>query len=94
MIRQLVEKTEWGELDVLILDMPPGTGDVQLTLLQRLELSGLISVTTPGSLALADATKGRDMFKRMKVGGRGREVWGRGIERQVPAISLAAPLNI
>ena len=59
--------TEWGELDVLILDLPPGTGDVQLTLCQDLQLNGAISVTTPSKLAIADAVKGIEMFNSLGV---------------------------
>ena len=59
--------TDWGCLDVLILDMPPGTGDVQLTICQELELSGAISVTTPSRLAVEDAKKGIEMFTSLGV---------------------------
>ena len=59
--------TEWGELDVLVLDMPPGTGDVQLTICQDLELSGAVSVTTPSKLAATDAAKGIEMFTSLGV---------------------------
>ena len=59
--------TDWGDLDVLILDMPPGTGDVQLTLLQDLDLSGAVGVTTPSKLAIADARKGIAMFSELGV---------------------------
>ena len=59
--------TEWGELDVLVLDMPPGTGDVQLTICQDLEMSGAVSVTTPSKLAATDAAKGIEMFTSLGV---------------------------
>lgn len=59
--------TDWGELDVLILDMPPGTGDVQLTLCQDIDLSGAVSVTTPSKLAIEDARKGIEMFSELGV---------------------------
>jgi Mrp family chromosome partitioning ATPase len=59
--------TDWGSLDVLILDMPPGTGDIQLTICQDLELSGAISVTTPSRLAVEDAKKGIEMFTSLGV---------------------------
>lgn len=66
-VTQLVKGTDWGSLDVLVLDMPPGTGDVQLTLCQELPLTGAISVTTPSKLAVADARKGVEMFNSMGV---------------------------
>jgi Mrp family chromosome partitioning ATPase len=59
--------TDWGDLDILILDMPPGTGDVQLTICQDLELSGAVSVTTPSKLAATDAAKGIEMFTSLGV---------------------------
>lgn len=59
--------TEWGELDVLVIDMPPGTGDVQLTLCQDLELSGAVTVSTPSKLAATDAIKGIEMFTSLGV---------------------------
>ncbi len=59
--------TDWGNLDVLILDLPPGTGDVQLTLCQDLDLSGAVGVTTPSKLAIADARKGIQMFSELGV---------------------------
>lgn len=66
-VTQLLKGTDWGDLDVLILDMPPGTGDVQLTLLQDLDLSGAVGVTTPSKLAIADARKGIAMFSELGV---------------------------
>jgi MinD superfamily P-loop ATPase len=59
--------TDWGDLDVLILDLPPGTGDVQLTVCQDLDLSGAVGVTTPSKLAIADARKGIEMFSQLGV---------------------------
>ena len=59
--------TDWGELDVLILDLPPGTGDVQLAVCQDLELSGAVAVTTPSKLAATDAKKGIEMFTSLGV---------------------------
>jgi ATP-binding protein involved in chromosome partitioning len=59
--------TDWGELDVLVLDLPPGTGDVQLTVCQDLQLSGAVAVTTPSKLAIADARKGIEMFSTLGV---------------------------
>ena len=61
-ITQLVEDVQWGELDYLVLDLPPGTGDTQLTILQTLPLSGAVIVTTPQDVALDDAVKGLRMF--------------------------------
>jgi len=61
-ITQLVEDVEWGELDYLVLDLPPGTGDTQLTILQTLPLTGAVIVTTPQEVALDDAKKGLRMF--------------------------------
>lgn len=59
--------TDWGELDVLVLDLPPGTGDVQLTICQDLVLSGAVAVTTPSKLAAIDARKGIEMFTSLGV---------------------------
>ncbi|HUO78677.1 MAG TPA: iron-sulfur cluster carrier protein ApbC [Steroidobacteraceae bacterium] len=64
---QLLGDTLWGELDYLIVDMPPGTGDTQLTLAQRVPVSGAIIVTTPQDIALADARKGLMMFRKVSV---------------------------
>ncbi len=64
---QLLGDTVWGELDYLIVDMPPGTGDTQLTLAQRVPVSGAIIVTTPQDIALADARKGLMMFRKVAV---------------------------
>uniref|UniRef100_A0A7S0C276 Gamma-butyrobetaine hydroxylase-like N-terminal domain-containing protein n=1 Tax=Proboscia inermis TaxID=420281 RepID=A0A7S0C276_9STRA len=66
-VTQLLKGTDWGEVDILILDMPPGTGDVQLTVCQDLTLSGAVCVTTPSKLAAADAEKGIDMFTSLGV---------------------------
>ncbi len=66
-VTQLLKGTEWGDLDVLVLDMPPGTGDVQLSICQDLELSGAVSVTTPSKLAVTDAVKGIEMFTSLGV---------------------------
>ena len=65
MTEQFFTDVEWGELDYLILDLPPGTGDVQLTLTQQLKISGAVIVTTPQDIALADVRKGADMFKKV-----------------------------
>ncbi|MGO4892507.1 iron-sulfur cluster carrier protein ApbC [Flavobacterium sp. W21_SRS_FM6] len=64
---QLLNETNWPELDYLIVDMPPGTGDIQLTLAQQMPVSAAVIVTTPQDLALADATKGIAMFNKVKV---------------------------
>ncbi|WP_341501204.1 iron-sulfur cluster carrier protein ApbC [Gallaecimonas sp. GXIMD4217] len=64
---QLINETRWPELDVLIVDMPPGTGDIQLTLSQKVPLTGAVIVTTPQDLALADAIKGISMFDKVSV---------------------------
>lgn len=66
-IRQLLVDVEWGELDYLIVDMPPGTGDVQLTLAQLLPLSGAIVVTQPMQVAAADALRGLKTFEKLEV---------------------------
>jgi ATP-binding protein involved in chromosome partitioning len=66
-LKQFITDVDWGELDYLIFDMPPGTGDIQLTLTQSLPLSGAAIVTTPQDIALADARKGLKMFERVNV---------------------------
>jgi ATP-binding protein involved in chromosome partitioning len=66
-IQQFLQNVEWGELDYLVIDLPPGTGDVQLTLTQRAPLSGAVVVTTPQEVSLIDAAKGVRMFKTVKV---------------------------
>jgi ATP-binding protein involved in chromosome partitioning len=66
-LNQLLTQTRWGELDYLLVDMPPGTGDIQLTLAQRVPVSGAVIVTTPQDIALADARKGIEMFQRVHV---------------------------
>ena len=65
MTEQFFSDVEWGELDYLICDLPPGTGDVQLTLTQQLNISGALIVTTPQDIALADVRKGADMFRKV-----------------------------
>jgi ATP-binding protein involved in chromosome partitioning len=64
---QMLEQTLWGELDYLIIDMPPGTGDIQLTLTQKAKVSGAVIVTTPQDIALLDARKGIEMFRKVEV---------------------------
>jgi ATP-binding protein involved in chromosome partitioning len=66
-LTQLLGDTLWGELDYLVVDMPPGTGDIQLTLVQRVPVSGAVIVTTPQDIALADALKGLRMFEKVAV---------------------------
>ncbi len=67
MTEQFFSDVEWGDLDYLICDLPPGTGDVQLTLTQQLDISGALIVTTPQDIALADVRKGADMFKKVEA---------------------------
>jgi ATP-binding protein involved in chromosome partitioning len=66
-IRQFFTDVDWGELDYMIIDLPPGTGDAQLTLAQSVPLTGVIIVTTPQDVALGDAVKGLTMFKTLQV---------------------------
>ena len=66
-LTQLLSETHWGELDYLVVDMPPGTGDIQLTLAQRVPVAGALIVTTPQDIALADARKGLKMFEKVAV---------------------------
>jgi ATP-binding protein involved in chromosome partitioning len=66
-LTQLLADTSWGDLDYLVVDMPPGTGDIQLTLAQRVPVAGAVIVTTPQDIALADARKGLKMFEKVAV---------------------------
>lgn len=66
-LTQLLADTSWGALDYLVVDMPPGTGDIQLTLSQRVPVAGAVIVTTPQDIALADARKGLKMFEKVSV---------------------------
>ncbi len=66
-LTQLLVETHWGQLDYLVVDMPPGTGDIQLTLAQRVPVAGAVIVTTPQDIALADARKGLKMFEKVNV---------------------------
>jgi ATP-binding protein involved in chromosome partitioning len=66
-LTQMLREVEWGQLDVLVVDMPPGTGDAQLTMAQQVPLAGAVIVSTPQDLALIDARKGLNMFRRVEV---------------------------
>lgn len=66
-LMQILTQTQWGELDYLLIDMPPGTGDIQLTLSQKFPVSGAVIVTTPQDIALADARKGVEMFNKVSI---------------------------
>lgn len=66
-IKQLIEEAHWGELDYFLIDLPPGTSDIHLTLISALQLTGVIVVTTPQPVALVDARKGVEMFRNEKV---------------------------
>ncbi|MBV1927501.1 MAG: Mrp/NBP35 family ATP-binding protein [Rhodobacteraceae bacterium] len=66
-LQQMMNQVQWGELDILLIDLPPGTGDVQLTLTQKFEVDGAIIVSTPQDVALLDARKAVDMFDQMKT---------------------------
>jgi ATP-binding protein involved in chromosome partitioning len=66
-LTQMLRDVDWGDLDVLVIDMPPGTGDVQLTMAQQVPLAGAIIVSTPQDLALIDARKGLNMFRKVDV---------------------------
>lgn len=70
-LKQFLFDVEWGELDVLVLDLPPGTGDVQLSLSQFVDVNGVVIVSTPQELALLDVIKGVQMFRQVKV-----PIWG------------------
>jgi ATP-binding protein involved in chromosome partitioning len=66
-LMQMLEDVAWPDLDVLVLDLPPGTGDIQLTMAQRIPVSGAVLVTTPSELALADVTRAVAMFQKTQV---------------------------
>ncbi len=66
-IEQMLRDVDWGELDVLVVDMPPGTGDAQLTMAQRVPLAGAVIVSTPQDIALLDARKGLNMFRKVDI---------------------------
>ncbi|MCC2625531.1 MAG: iron-sulfur cluster carrier protein ApbC [Burkholderiales bacterium] len=64
---QLMFDTKWGELDYLVIDMPPGTGDIHLTMCQKMPITGVVSVTTPQDIALLDVTKSVEMYKKLGI---------------------------
>jgi ATP-binding protein involved in chromosome partitioning len=66
-LNQMLTQTEWGKIDYLLVDMPPGTGDIQLTLAQKVPVSGAVVVTTPQDIALADARKAIDLFAKVGI---------------------------
>ena len=66
-LRQLLRETDWGGLDLLVVDLPPGTGDIQISLFQQAELAGAVIVSTPQDLALIDAQKAVDMMRRLNI---------------------------
>ena len=66
-LQQLIRDSDWGELDALVIDLPPGTGDVQLTLAQQVPITGAVIVSTPQDIALLDARKGLNMFRKVEV---------------------------
>ena len=66
-LTQMLREVQWGDLDVLVVDLPPGTGDTQLTMAQQVPLAGAVIVSTPQDLALIDARKGLNMFKKVDV---------------------------
>lgn len=66
-LQQLLSDVNWGEIDIMVIDMPPGTGDIQITLSQQVRLNGAIIVSTPQDIALIDAVKGVNMFKAVDV---------------------------
>jgi ATP-binding protein involved in chromosome partitioning len=66
-LEQMLRDVNWGELDILVVDMPPGTGDAQLTMAQRVSLAGAVVVSTPQDIALIDARKGLNMFRKVDV---------------------------
>lgn len=71
-LEQLVHQVDWGPTDVLVIDMPPGTGDAQISICQNVKLAGIVIATTPQQVAVSDADKAIDMFKRMNVPVRAR----------------------
>lgn len=66
-LEQLLTQVEWGDIDIMVIDMPPGTGDIQITLSQRLKIDGAVIVSTPQDIALIDAVKGVNMFQKVGI---------------------------
>src|SRR4029079_15156246 len=66
-LQQMLRDVAWGELDIMIVDMPPGTGDAQLTMAQQVALAGAVIVSTPQNIALLDARRGLQMFNKVNV---------------------------
>lgn len=66
-LQQLLHEVDWGGLDILVLDLPPGTGDVQLTITQQIKLDGSIIISTPQALSVKDSVKGINMFRKVDV---------------------------
>lgn len=66
-IQQLLTQTDWGEVDIMVIDMPPGTGDIQITMSQKIDFSGAVIVSTPQDIALIDAIKGINLFNKIGV---------------------------
>lgn len=66
-LQQLLTQTQWGELDILLIDMPPGTGDIHISVAQKFPISGAVVVTTPQEIALIDARKGIEMFNKINI---------------------------
>lgn len=66
-IQKLLRQVDWGSLDVLVVDLPPGTGDAHLSLSQQVPISGAVVVTTPQDIALIDARRGAEMFRKVDV---------------------------
>jgi ATP-binding protein involved in chromosome partitioning len=66
-LQQMLREVEWGALDIMVVDLPPGTGDAQLTMAQQVPLAGAVIVSTPQDIALLDARKGLNMFKKVDV---------------------------
>ena len=66
-INEMIDKVNWGDADIMVIDLPPGTGDVQLSLIQKINISGSVIVTTPQDIALIDVVRGLKMFEKTKV---------------------------
>ncbi|MFT4977842.1 MAG: ATP-binding protein involved in chromosome partitioning [Myxococcota bacterium] len=67
LVKQFLQQVSWGELDALIIDLPPGTGDAQLTMIQAVDVSGAVIVTTPQDVAVLDAVRGIEMFRKLEL---------------------------